>query len=75
MSAKNKQARADRKANATPGYLTVKTVIEALSRCPHDARVWGYEGEVSGIIVAGRGQRGGVLHNDGRIEIDGKLIK
>jgi hypothetical protein len=73
MSAKNKRERDVRKTNASPGYLTVKAVIEALSRCPPNAKVWGYEGEVSGIIIdAGGNGRGGVIHNDGRIEIDGE---
>ena len=57
-----------REMDKKPKYLTVKAVIEALSQFPDDAEVWGYEGEVCGVIVSD-GKRTGILHNYGKIEI------
>jgi hypothetical protein len=50
------------------GFLTVADVIEALQKYSPSARVRGYEGEISGIIVEDVGDRGCVLYNRGKIE-------
>jgi hypothetical protein len=79
MSSKNKKRKEKCKAILdaaipNPGYLTVKMVVDALSKLPEDAKVWAYEGEVCGIIVS-LGNKGATLHNNGLIDIDEEFLK
>lgn len=47
--------------------LTAEVLIKFLREFPSDSRVWGYEGEVSGIIVSHK-DGSGVAHNSGLTE-------
>lgn len=48
--------------------LTVADLIRFLKQFPSDSTVWGYTGEVSGIIVSHK-TMSGIAHNDGTLEV------
>ena len=47
---------------------TVAELIRFLKQFPPDSTVWGYTGEVSGIIVSHK-TMSGLAHNDGTLEV------
>ena len=51
---------------------TVAQIIRILKELPSDAKVWAYEGEVSGIIISGK-KVSATIHNEGLVEIKDKV--